>query len=183
MQDGDDPSLQAKKYALSVLERKDRTEHELIDIMRRAGHEEEHAFEALEYVKKYSYVDDCKYANNYIRNHMPYKSKIYIHNKLLQKGVDSDLIRDAFLSLEDEACDVGGEPLEVLALRVELAKRTRNMESLSRKDRHKISSAMFRKGFPIDMIRKEISLLGLKEGTEDADGMHGMYCADDMNDI
>ena len=57
----------AKKRALHLLEKMDRTEKNLKDKLLQNGYPNKLAEEAVAYVKSYHYVDDLRYAKNYIR--------------------------------------------------------------------------------------------------------------------
>ena len=59
----------AKKRALFLLERMDRTESQLCEKLRQNGYPEECVAAAVEYVKQYHYIDDLRYAKQYIRYH------------------------------------------------------------------------------------------------------------------
>ena len=54
----------AKKRALFLLERMDRTELQLCEKLRQNGYPEECVAAAVEYVKQYHYIDDLRYAKH-----------------------------------------------------------------------------------------------------------------------
>ena len=64
----------AKKRALFLLERMDRTESQLCEKLRQNGYPEECVAAAVEYVKQYHYIDDLRYAKQYIRYHQQKKA-------------------------------------------------------------------------------------------------------------
>lgn len=153
--------IRVKKYALSILERMDRSEHELRIKLKQSGYTDELIDEAILYVKKYSYIDDYRYAVNFIKNHMLAKSKNYIQNKLMQKGIDKSMIKDAFATLEDDVKENGNISPEIAALKKEISKRTRNFTEFTLKDKQKLFASLCRKGFKYEMIQRELSLLGM----------------------
>ena len=57
---------------------------------------------AIEYVKSFGYLNDARYAENFIRSRQNSKSRKEIQAALLQKGVSSELIGQAMeLCYED----------------------------------------------------------------------------------
>lgn len=89
----------AKKRAMHLLEKMDRTESNLKDKLRQNGYPEKLIEDAVAYVKKYHYIDDLRYAKNYIRCHQEQKGAGKLKIELMQKGVAKDLIEQA---LEEE---------------------------------------------------------------------------------
>ena len=66
---------EARKKALRLLEHMDRTEKGLTDRLLRAGFSEELAEDAVSYVKDYGYINDRRYALNYIMYRIHDKSR------------------------------------------------------------------------------------------------------------
>ena len=95
----------AKLYALHLLQDQDRTEKDLTDKILGAGYDADIAKDALTYVKGYGYVDDARYASNYVLRFKGVKSVRSIRQELKKRGIDGDTIEDALadsLSEEDE---------------------------------------------------------------------------------
>ena len=72
----------------SFLSISDRTEKGLSDRLRQAGFCAEAVEDAVAYVSSFGYVDDGRYAENYIAYRIQSKSRRKILQELLQKGVD-----------------------------------------------------------------------------------------------
>lgn len=89
-------SHQAKKKAMKLLERMDRTESGLFERLLQAGFSEEESREALEYVKGFGYVDDVRYAETFIRANLTIKSRSKILATLVQKGVSREVAQEAW---------------------------------------------------------------------------------------
>ena len=66
----------------------DRTEKGLSDRLRQAGFSAEATEDAMEYVRSYGYLNDLRYAENYISFRMGTKSRQKILQELSGKGVD-----------------------------------------------------------------------------------------------
>lgn len=60
--------VRAKKKALHLLERMDRTEQQLYRKLADGGYPDQVAKEAVDYVKSYHYIDDVRYARSYIES-------------------------------------------------------------------------------------------------------------------
>lgn len=85
----------AKKRALHLLEKMDRTEKNLRDKLIQSGYPNSLVEEAVTYVKRYHYIDDFRYAENYIRCYQGKKSAGKLKMDLLAKGVSKDIIQEA----------------------------------------------------------------------------------------
>ena len=65
----------ARRKAMLLLEHMDRTEKGLSDRLRQAGFSAEATEDAMEYVRSYGYLNDLRYAENYISFRMGTKSR------------------------------------------------------------------------------------------------------------
>lgn len=86
----------AAQKALALLADMDRTEKELRERLVRKGFSGEAAEEAAAYVKRLHYLDDERYARQYILSRQTRQSRRRIEYDLRQKGLDSELIEAAF---------------------------------------------------------------------------------------
>lgn len=128
----------AKKRAMHLLERQDRTEYQLRDKLKQNGYPQEVIEEAVAYVKKYHYIDDLRYACNYIRYQKEKKSRQRLRQDLLQKGVSKQIIQQA---LEEEA-DVD----ETEAIRRLLEKKGYRAD-MTKQESHKLYQFLLRRGY------------------------------------
>ena len=80
---------------MHLLEKMDRTESNLREKLRMNGYPQELVDEAVDYVKRYHYIDDRRYAENYVRFHQGQKSAARLKMDLMRKGVSKDLIEQA----------------------------------------------------------------------------------------
>ena len=92
---------QARRKALRLLEHMDRTERGLTDRLRQAGFSEEAAEDAVSYVREFGYINDERYAFNYIMYRIHDKSRQKIFQELQQKGVDRQTIQSAWEEAEE----------------------------------------------------------------------------------
>ena len=92
-------SIRAKKRALHLLERMDRTEQQLREKLMASEYPEEVVEEAIAYVKSFHYIDDERYAQNFTRYKKDKMSRSQIKQKLMTKGVARDIIQ---IAIEEE---------------------------------------------------------------------------------
>ena len=143
--------LRAKRRAMHLLEDMDRTEEGLREKLRQ-GHYPERAVDcAVEYVKSFGYVDDLRYAENFIRSRQGRKSRLEIKALLLDKGISSELIETAFDSCREEGS-------EREAIRNILEKKKVIPSELDDRGRQKIYAYLGRKGFRYEDIRQVIQM-------------------------
>lgn len=138
----------AKRRAMHILEQMDRTEHQLREKLARGEYPQECIDSAVEYVKKYRYLDDERFASSYVRYHQEKLSRQQLSVKLSQKGVSKDIIAEA-LEMEYEADD--GEKIRNL-----LSKRHFNPDNTDRQENNKIYQYILRRGFKSSDILKEM---------------------------
>ena len=138
----------AKKRAMHILEQMDRTEHQLREKLAKGEYPQECIDSAVEYVKKYRYLDDDRFASSYVRYHQEKLSRQQLSVKLSQKGVSKDIIAEA-LEMEYEADD--GEKIRNL-----LSKRHFDPDNTDRQENNKIYQYILRRGFKSSDILKEM---------------------------
>lgn len=145
-----DEEKKAAEKAMNLLLQQDRTKKELQDRLYRAGFSEKAAIYAMNYVMSFGYIDDLRYASNYISFHSGNRSRKELRYKLLNKGVPPEVIAEAFLEYEDET--------EQEALRYMLRKRLkgRRLSDMDYQEKNKIVAYLGRKGFSLPAIRSVI---------------------------
>ena len=129
----------AKRRAMHLLERQDRTEKQLRDKLLQNGYPAVCIDCAVEYVKEYHYIDDLRYATVYIRLHQEKKSRQKLIMDLRGKGVAGNLIEQA---LEEEY--ESSEKEKILEI---LQKRHYDFESADEKEQRKQYQYLMRRGF------------------------------------
>lgn len=139
----------AKLRALHLLTDMPRTESGLREKLKLNQYPEDVIEEAMKYVRSFGYIDDLKYAENYIDLHKNQKSRRELYAVLIQKGVPSDQIDVAFESVYEE----GGEQE---AIRKLIQKKRVDPTEATEEELHKLYGYLGRKGFRYEDIRKVI---------------------------
>ena len=125
-----------------LLEHMDRTEKGLSDRLRQAGFSEEAAEDAMNYVRSYGYLNDQRYAMNYISFRMGTKSRQKILQELAGKGIDCQTALAAW----EEAAEVE-EPDELAVLRTTVEKKYHPDTVLDEKEMRRLQGFLLRRGF------------------------------------
>ena len=143
-----DERVRARKKILALLERMDRTEQDLRQRMKRAGFEEELVEDAIAYARKFGYIDDERYAINYAKTRSGSKSRRQTEAELRQKGFSG--------KMPEELYEDAGPEEE--AIRNLIRKKTTDVENMEQEAKQKLAASLYRKGFPSELIRKELHL-------------------------
>lgn len=123
----------------------DRTEAQLLEKLMEAGFSREIADQAMAYVRSFGYLNDARYARNYIESRMGRKSRRQLEQELeFQKGVSKELIRSAYEELEPVD--------EREAIRRALQKKRRSSPQCDESQRQKLIASLLRKGFDLGDI-------------------------------
>ena len=86
----------AKLRSMNLLQSKDYTRKQLEDELRQGEYPEVCIEEALAYVESYGYIDDQRYARDYIEYHMQNRSRNRIETDLMKKGISKEIIHKSF---------------------------------------------------------------------------------------
>ncbi len=139
----------AKLRAMHLLEMKDWTWSQLEEKLQQNLYPNEIIEKAMEYVKSFGYIDDHRYAVNFIRGRQGQKSKREIGALLRQKGISTELLHSAM-----EECYGKGEEKE--AIKKLFVKKKVDPISASEEELQKIYGYLARKGFRYEDIRQVI---------------------------
>ena len=125
----------AKLRAMHLLEDMDRTESALREKLRQGLYPSDVTEAAIEYVKSFGYLDDVRYAENFVRSR--------------QKGISSEIAKRAM-----EICyeEMGEEE----AIRKILRKKKFDPNKAEEAQMQKIYGYLGRKGFRYDTVRQVI---------------------------
>lgn len=135
----------AKKYALSILSKRDKTAQELRDKLNEAGNDSLSIGNAMEYLKNMGYLNDLSYARDYFYSKRGKKSFRQIEFELERKGIVSETIR---IALEEEGEQTPDD------LRPAFKKYAAKFEQKDSESRQKIYAHFVRKGYAPSLVQK-----------------------------
>lgn len=149
----------SKIRAMSLLKDRDYTRKKLFEKLKANGYPDECIEKAVQYVSSYGYIDDKRYAVNYIISHMTSKSRRVIEQSLMLKGVDADIISCALDECYDEMCnpDIGNPELDIIIK--QLHSKYHNKDLNNYEQRQKVKASLYRKGFMTDNINKALDIV------------------------
>ena len=139
----------AKKRAMHLLEKMDRTEQALRKKLLEGEYPEDLVEEAIAYVKSFHYLDDERYADCYVRLHGASKSRGKLLMELQQKGVDRELA-DRVLDQYEEERD------ETQMIRQLLQKRHYDPKTASVQEQRRMYGYLMRRGFQSTDICRQL---------------------------
>ena len=135
----------AKRKALSLLEKSDYTKKDLENRLFRDGFPADAVKRAVDYVVGYRYVDDERYARNYINYRTQGKSRQMVYQTLVSKGIDSDII---------EATMSEGEFDDVENIQQICEKKFGDIGTLPKEKQIKVLNYFLRRGYKYsDIVR------------------------------
>ena len=135
----------ARRHALGLLAKKDMTEKELVEKLEKSLNDTRSIAAAMAFVTEHGYIDDGRYAEDYIYSHRGKKSFLQMKEILLRKGIPGDVIRQA---MEEE----GQQSAEDIRPLVE--KYARKFPELDYSSSQKILMHFGRKGFSIRTVQE-----------------------------
>lgn len=140
----------ARKKAMELLVKCDRTEKELRDRLKYAGFMEDAIDQAIDYVNHYHYINDEQYADNFIRYKSGSMSNMRLRQELSKRGIEEEAIERR---LE------GRDEMEIL--KKEMLRRLNRVSLSDENDIHKnlekIKASFYRRGFSLSDINRIIS--------------------------
>ena len=143
-----------KLRAMNLLQKKDYTEKQLRDKLSEGLYPGDIIDDAIHYVKAYHYLDDERYARDYITYHMSIRSRNRIIQDLTGKGISKDI----FMPIVEELYVEEDSDVELDQIRKLLAKKHYDQEETDFKDKQKIMAFLLRKGFQMSDIRRAMDI-------------------------
>jgi regulatory protein len=142
----------ARKRGMNLLKTMDRTEADVRRRLSEGGYPPEAVDNAIEYLMSYHYIDDGRYAAEYIRCKVSSMSRKQIRAKLVEKGIDKATVEDAFSAYDEEnqtdADDTEGELIRRL-----IKKRCpRGTKDLGYEEKQKLLAYLYGKGFSLSAV-------------------------------
>lgn len=142
----------AKLRSMNLLKSREYTEKQLRDKLSQGYYPEYIINEAIEYVKSFHYIDDSRYAEQYIHYNLSMKSRKRMEMDLMKKGICKEIMNQVFENLEEGE----SEEQELALIRKAVAKKKYEPETATVQEKQKLYAFLYRKGFSSENIRKVI---------------------------
>lgn len=128
----------AKNRALNLLQRKDRTKHEMITKLSETGYNDYIIDRVIIFLEEYNYINDYNYVKKYIRINKDRKSikqiKYELNKKLISKEIISEILESTEINEEVNAYGL-------------LLKKYKNTRQVDIKIRQKMTRYLIQKGY------------------------------------
>ncbi len=140
------------KRAMNLLQKKSYTEGELRGKLLEGGYPEDTAEGAVEYVRSFGYIDDVRYASDYIRYHSSQgRGRNRIRLDLMKKGISDESFEEAWRKTEEDG--LISNPGEAISALLDKKHFSPDME---RAEKEKIAAFIMRRGFSSEDIFREM---------------------------
>lgn len=144
----------AKLRAMNLLKSRSYTTAQLKEKLEAGEYPEKIIEEAIAYVTSFGYVNDNRYAFDFIEYNKETKSKNRIVTDLLKKGISGAVIEEAW----DEAVGNDRQGLEKEQIIRWIEKKHFSLQTATPQEKQKMMAFLYRKGFTIEAIRSVLSL-------------------------
>lgn len=135
-----------KERALYYLKTSDKTSSQMRKKLSEGFYPKDVIDKIIQFLEEYKYIDDLRYANQYVQYNIKRKSLNQIKNDLRQKGICREDLDNVLLEVED---NIEGNPQTDIIRKYILKKHKTDLDI---KEKNKIVMALVRKGFRFDDI-------------------------------
>ena len=144
----------AKLRAMNLLQKRSYSVSQLRDKLVMGGYPAQVVQEAIEYVASFNYVNDDRYACDFIESSKENKSKRRILQDLGARGISGEIAQRAW----EQTVGREDDSLEKEQIRRWIEKKRFSAETASPKEKRNMMAFLYRKGFAIDNIRNALLL-------------------------
>lgn len=148
----EDNYIKAKNAALKILERSYKTEKEMYDKLLSKEYDDKTIQRVIKFLKEYSFVDDIRYAELYIKDKIKVHGKSKIKFSLVNKGISEEIIESKLNTISNEQ-----EELTALKLGEKKYKTLIKSEKNYLKLKKKLSDYLLRNGYNFSIINKVVN--------------------------
>lgn len=140
----------AKLRAMHLLKAREYTQKQLEDKLKQQYYPAEIIQTAVDYVKSYHYIDDERYARDYITGQLEKRSRRRIEEDLAGRGISRERVHSILEEIEpDKLQQAETERIEEL-----LRKKRYDSEEMSYEEKQKIMAYVCRKGYAPETVRR-----------------------------
>lgn len=151
----------AKKRGMNLLKSMDRTEADVRRKLSEGGYPADAVDVAVDYLKSYHYIDDSRYASEYIRFKSSSMSRKQIIAKLTEKGVSKAVIGASYDAYEEENGDSASNSERELIKKLINKRCPDGVSGIDYNARQKLFAYLYGKGFSISLIEEVYSSLDI----------------------
>lgn len=149
----------SKLRAMNLLKTRDYTEFQLAKKLHDAEYPEDIVEQAIDYVKAFGYIDDKRYAVDYIKEQYDKRSRKEIQMKLQKKGIAKETVDYAVAETYGGEDDYDMTSYDETALILKTLQKKHFTKDASYEDKQKILAYFYRRGFSMDAVYKAIDSL------------------------
>jgi regulatory protein len=154
----EDNYIKCKSSALKIIERTHKTESQLISKLFEKGYDEKTVSITVEFLKQYSFIDDEKYIQMYIKDKLKSNGRNKIKYDLIRKGIIEQKIDEKFICIDNSI-----EKQIAFQLAEKKYKLLSKNEKDYRKIRKKIGEFLIRKGYNSNIVSETLNNVIKKE--------------------
>ncbi len=141
----------ARERVFYMLKDSDRSEQDVRRKLLSSYYPQDIVETVIRYMKDMKYIDDKRYAENYIRSNRKQKSINRMKQELYFHGVDKSIVCEAVDSFEDEWDLLSEEQQNII--QKEFIRRKYDFQGEDERMKNKIIQSLMRKGFHFDDIQ------------------------------
>ncbi|MEJ5285970.1 MAG: hypothetical protein CH6_4067 [Candidatus Kapaibacterium sp.] len=147
--------IEAKNIALNFVSYKQRTKFEVEQKLKQKHYTESEIQKAIEFLEDFGYLDDKKFAKDYLQFALKQKkySLLRIKNNLFQKGLSKDVIDEVLRDLQVDSQEFEN------AMNLALKKFQQLVRMNKDNPVQKVAQYLYSKGFSWEMINKVVEEL------------------------
>lgn len=144
----------ARLRCMNLLKSREYTTEQLRTRLRQGLYPEDIIEDAVSYVASFHYIDDLRYAVDYITCHESARSRRRIEQDLYEKGISRQIMEKAWERWEA----LGGKQDEQAMIQALLAKKHYDPENTDYKEKQKIYAFLMRKGYSGEQVRRALGV-------------------------
>ena len=138
----------AKSKALHLLEGMSRSEANLKQKLKQGYYPDTIIQQAIDYVRSFGYLDDHKFARDFVESKISQKSRREMYGLLLTKGIEKEIIETILDEYYQE------EGIEEESIRQIIKRRRVDLEVITPQERQKLYRYLAGKGFGYEVISR-----------------------------
>ncbi len=154
----EDNYIKCKSSALKVIERTYKTESQLTSKLFEKGYDEKTVSMTVEFLKQYSFIDDEKYIQMYIKDKLKINGRNKIKYDLIRKGIIEQKIDEKLVCIDNSI-----ERQVAFELAEKKYKLLSKNENDYRKLRKKVGEFLIRKGYNSNIVSETLNNVIKKE--------------------